>query len=123
MSIIQENISLKSYNTFGIDVKASYFAEAYNVSDLQEIFENQIAKNNKLLVLGGGSNMLFTKDYDGLVVKVSIPGITYEVLGDQVDVTAGAGVIWNDLVNFCVAHGFAGVENLSLIPGTVGASP
>jgi UDP-N-acetylmuramate dehydrogenase len=75
------------------------------------------------LVLGGGSNLLFTKDFKGLVIKVSIPGISSVVEEDDVIVTAGAGVIWNDFVNYCVNSGFAGVENLSLIPGTVGASP
>jgi UDP-N-acetylmuramate dehydrogenase len=123
MSIFQEQISLKKYNTFGIDVKAKFFAEARSENDLKEIFNHPIAESHQLLILGGGSNMLFTKDFEGLVVKVSIPGINYEVKGDDVEVAAGGGVVWNDLVNYCVDHGFAGIENLSLIPGTVGASP
>ncbi len=123
MSIFQENISLRPYNTFGIDVNAKYFAEAKSEADLSLIFSNSIAKTNQLLVLGGGSNMLFTKDFDGLVIKVSIPGIENQTNGDDVEVTAGGGIVWNDLVNYCVDHGFAGIENLSLIPGTVGASP
>ncbi|RZL46863.1 MAG: UDP-N-acetylmuramate dehydrogenase [Pedobacter sp.] len=123
MSIIKENVSLQPYNTFGINVKANYFAEAKNEKELKEIFATDIAKNYPLLVLGGGSNMLFTKDFNGLVIKVSISGISYSAQGDEVFVTAGGGVVWNDLVNYCVERGFAGIENLSLIPGTVGASP
>jgi len=120
---IQQNISLKPYNSFGIDVRASFFAEIYSEADLIELFHNEVVKSQKLLVIGGGSNVLFTKDYDGLVVKMSIQGIEAKTDGENVKVTAGAGVVWNDLVNYCVAHQFAGVENLSLIPGTVGASP
>ncbi len=120
---IQENISLKPYNSFGIDVKASYFAEISVEVDLIKLFKQEIVKSQKLLVIGGGSNVLFTQDYDGLVVKISIKGIQSETIGDNVLVTAGAGEVWNDFVNYCVAHHFAGVENLSLIPGTVGASP
>ena len=123
MPILQENVSLKPFNTFGIDVNANYFAEVKSEADLQEVFNNPIAKTQNLLVLGGGSNMLFTKDFEGLVIKVSIPGISYQVDGHAVSVLAGGGVVWNDLVNYCVAEGFAGIENLSLIPGTVGASP
>lgn len=123
MPIIQQNTSLKNYNTFGIAVNAAYFAEVKNIADLKEVFNDSAAKQQPLLVLGGGSNMLFTKNFEGLVIKVSIPGIGFTTQGDDVMVTAGAGVVWNDLVNYCVAQGFAGIENLSLIPGTVGASP
>jgi UDP-N-acetylmuramate dehydrogenase len=122
MSILQENKSLKPYNTFGIDAQTRYFAEVFSVDNLAELFKISISKE-PLLVLGGGSNILFTKDYEGLVVKISIPGIEAEVQGTEVDVTAGAGIVWNDLVTYCVQHGYAGIENLSLIPGTVGASP
>ncbi|SDH11858.1 UDP-N-acetylmuramate dehydrogenase [Pedobacter terrae] len=120
---IQENISLKPYNSFGIDVKASYFAEVFSEADLTSLFKNEIVKSKRLLVIGGGSNVLFTEDYGGLVVKISIKGIQSKEIDDKVLVTAGAGEVWNDFVNYCVEHHFAGVENLSLIPGTVGASP
>ena len=123
MPTLQENISLKHYNTFGVEAKAKYFVEAKSENDLLEILENNTAKTEKLLILGGGSNMLFTENFNGLVLKVGISGITYTIQGDDVLLTAGAGVIWNDLVNYCVENGFAGMENLSLIPGTVGASP
>jgi len=122
MSILQENKSLKPYNTFGIDVQTRYFAEVFSVDNLTELFKISISKE-PLLVLGGGSNILFTKDYEGLVVKISIPGIEAERKGTEVEVTAGAGIVWNDLVTYCVQNGYAGIENLSLIPGTVGASP
>lgn len=123
MSILQENVSLKPYNTFGVAVRATFFAEVFASADLKVLFEMPVVQQQPLLVLGGGSNLLFTKDFDGLVVKLSIPGISVRVEGDEVFVTAGAGVVWNDFVNYCVEHGFAGVENLSLIPGTVGAAP
>ncbi|MBB5636427.1 UDP-N-acetylmuramate dehydrogenase [Pedobacter cryoconitis] len=123
MLVLQENISLIPYNTFGIDVKARFFAEIFTPEDLVELRNSAVFKENKLLILGGGSNVLFTEDYEGLVLKVSIPGIVTEISDSQVVVTAGAGVIWNDLVNYCVENGFAGMENLTLIPGTVGASP
>lgn len=123
MIILQENESLKPYNSFGIAVKTKYFAEVFTESDLKELLNSELIKTQKLLVLGGGSNLLFTKDFDGLVIKVSIPGISSVASGADVFVTAGAGVVWNDFVNYCVDNGYAGVENLSLIPGTVGASP
>lgn len=123
MSIFQQNTSLKPYNTFGIAVNARYFAEVSTPADLQELLNSELLHTQSLLILGGGSNVLFTKDFEGLALKVSIPGISAVVDEDEVLVTAGAGVVWNDFVNYCVQHGYAGVENLTLIPGTVGASP
>jgi UDP-N-acetylmuramate dehydrogenase len=123
MSIILQNVSLKPYNTFGIEATAKYFAEANTVDDLFDIFKTKAIQTEQLLVLGGGSNCLFTQDFNGLVVKMSIGGIDYVLEDDHILLTAGAGVVWNDLVNYCVRNGFAGIENLALIPGTVGASP
>ena len=120
---ILENVSLKPYNSFAIDVKAHYFAEIKSAQELKELFETNLLKTQKLLVVGGGSNILFTQDFDGLVVKIGIKGLTFEVHGTDVLVKSGAGEVWNDFVNYCVVNNFAGVENLSLIPGTVGASP
>ncbi len=120
---IQENISLKPYNSFGIDVKAKFFAEIFSEDELRSLFQDELVETQKLLVIGGGSNVLFTQDFDGLVIKISIKGIQSKVIDDSVFVTAGAGEVWNDFVNYSVEHHFAGVENLSLIPGTVGASP
>jgi len=120
---VQKNKSLKPYNTFSISVDANYFVEILSEQDLKDVLKSELIKQQNLLVLGGGSNVLFTKDFNGLVVKISIPGISSVEEGDDIIVTAGAGVVWNDLVKYCVLNGFAGVENLSLIPGTVGASP
>ncbi|TZF80814.1 UDP-N-acetylmuramate dehydrogenase [Pedobacter sp. BS3] len=120
---ILENFPLKNLNTFGVEAQARWFAEVNTPEDLQQLFTSDIWKNHKRFVLGGGSNVLFTQDFDGLIVKVNIRGIEYREEGDAIYVTAGAGEVWNDLVTFCVGRGFAGLENLSLIPGSVGASP
>jgi len=120
---LQENISLKPYNSFGIDVKASFFAEISDAQDLNSLFKTPLSGHQPLLIIGGGSNILFTKDYNGLVIKMNIKGIQHQLENDKVLVKAGAGEVWNDFVQYCVQKGFAGVENLSLIPGTVGASP
>src|SRR6478735_8610604 len=120
---IQENISLKPYNTFSIAVKARYFVEIFSEEELKVFLNSALLKEQQMLVLGGGSNILFTQDFPGLVLKISIPGIQQHNIGDDIVVDAGAGVVWNDLVQYCVKNNLAGVENLSLIPGTVGASP
>src|SRR5215213_987465 len=117
---IQENISLVSYNTFHINVSARQFASFKNADELQEL----LVSNSTPLILGGGSNILFTKDFDGLVLKNDIPGIeTVHEDADHVYVKVGAGENWHTFVMHCIDSNFAGVENLSLIPGNVGASP
>lgn len=121
---IQENISLLPYNTFGMDKKARFFARAQSDKDIIDAL--RFAKENALplLVLGGGSNILLTQDWEGLVLKMEIKGI--QVLEDseeEVLIKVGAGENWHEFVLFCIENGYAGVENLSLIPGTVGASP
>ena len=120
---IEENVSLKNFNTFGIEAKARFFVEINHEEDLRELFLDQQWLTVPRLVLGGGSNMLFVKDFEGLVIRMNIRGIEHRISHDEVYVEAGAGEVWNDLVNYCVDHGFAGMENLSLIPGSVGASP
>jgi UDP-N-acetylmuramate dehydrogenase len=120
---IQENVSLKNFNTFGIDANAKYFAEISHEEDLVELFADEKWHQTPRLILGGGSNMLMVDDFDGLVVRLNIRGIEHRINRDDVYVEAGAGEVWNDLVNYCVDHNFAGMENLSLIPGSVGASP
>ena len=120
---IQQNVSLKNFNTFGIDAKAKYFAEISHADELAELFMDPQWQQTERLILGGGSNMLFKKDFDGLVIRMNIRGIEHRINHNDVFVEAGAGEGWNDLVNFCVDHGYAGMENLSLIPGSVGASP
>jgi UDP-N-acetylmuramate dehydrogenase len=119
--MLQENISLRVYNTFGIAAGARYFAQVRSVQQLGELLRGN---RYPLLVLGGGSNILFTKDVDGLVLKNELMGIE-KVAEDEayVYVKAGAGENWHGFVLHCIANGWAGVENLSLIPGNVGASP
>ena len=119
---IQENISLKPYNSFGIDAKARYFASFKNTEELSEL----LATDPRLptLILGGGSNILFTKDYDGLILKNEIKGINkVDEDNEFVHIQAGAGENWHQFVLHCIENDWAGVENLSLIPGNVGASP
>ncbi len=121
---IRENISLRPYNTFGIDATARYFGTFSNQTELEELLYYQPPTANCQLILGGGSNILLTKDFDGMVLKNEIAGI--EVVKEDEDhiyVKAGAGENWHGLVMYCVDNGFAGMENLSLIPGNVGASP
>lgn len=119
---IQQNISLKRYNTFGIDVRAHFFSSFRSIDDLLETLTH--VSWPQLMILGGGSNILFTKNYDGLVLKNEVKGINRvkEDL-DDVYVKAGAGENWHQFVLHCIENGWAGVENLSLIPGNVGASP
>ena len=120
--MLQKNISLKTYNTFGINAKASFFANFSSVDDLITLLKER--ENRKLFILGGGSNILFTKNFDGLVLKNEIQGfkIIQESENDVV-VEVGAGMNWHAFVLKCLEMNFGGVENLSLIPGNVGASP
>ena len=120
---IQENVSLKNFNTFGVDASARYFVEISHPDELTELFLDPQWKTGKTLVLGGGSNMLLVSDFDGLVIRINIRGIEHRISHNDFFVEAGAGEVWNDLVNYCVIRGYAGLENLSLIPGSVGASP
>lgn len=122
--IVQKNVQLKPFNTFGIEATAKYFVEIYSIKQLQEILQNPDYQSTERLILGGGSNMLLTKDFDGLVIKIAIKG--FEIIQENEDniwIKAGAGVVWHDLVMHCVNKNYAGMENLSLIPGTVGAAP
>lgn len=117
------NKSLLKLNTFGVEAVAKYYAGVKTEGALELLAKSTEFNTEPLLILGGGSNILFTKDFPGLVVHIQIPGISVSDEVDDVFVTAGGGVIWNDLVQYCVDHGYAGIENLSLIPGTVGAAP
>ncbi|KAA9338833.1 UDP-N-acetylmuramate dehydrogenase [Adhaeribacter soli] len=122
--LLQENFSLKPYNTFGIEVKARYFATFENVAELQQLLQHPEIKNAEKLILGGGSNVLFTRNFEGAVLKNNIKGISLiDQNEDYAFVKAGSGEVWHEMVLFCIEHGLAGVENLSLIPGTVGAAP
>ncbi|MGK6349674.1 UDP-N-acetylmuramate dehydrogenase [Parapedobacter sp. DT-150] len=122
--LIREHVSLKHYNTFGVEAFAKQFVEIDSEEALIQLFTRERALTQApLLVLGGGSNMLLTRDFDGLVIRINIQGITHTISGADVTVTAGAGVVWNDLVWYCVDRQFAGIENMALIPGTAGAAP
>ena len=120
---IQENYSLKSHNTFGVDAQARWFVTIEQEADLVDLFAQDWVKPLPKLVLGGGSNMLFTQDFNGLVIWIANKGFSERIEGNSVVLKAAAGEVWNDLVHYAVNKGFAGMENLSLIPGTVGASP
>jgi UDP-N-acetylmuramate dehydrogenase len=121
---IQQNIPLRQYNTLGIDVLARFFAIFDSVDQLGNILNENPNMGKPPLILGGGSNILFTGDVDGLVLKNNILGIDLiKEDADHVYVRAGAGENWHQFVLHCLQHNFAGVENLSLIPGCVGASP
>ncbi len=120
---IHLNVSLKNFNTFGIEAYAKYFVEINHNEDLEELFKDPQWLETPRLVMGGGSNMLFTQNFEGLVLRMNIRGIEHRINHEEVIVEAGAGEVWNSLVNYCVDWGFAGVENLSLIPGSVGATP
>lgn len=121
---IQKNYPLKNLNTFGIDVKAQLFADIKSEEQLYLLLTDKNFKEIPKFILGGGSNILFTQDFPGIVIKNSIPGI--EIIKENennVLVKSGAGESWHDLVLFCVGRNLGGIENLSLIPGTVGAAP
>ena len=121
---IQENISLKPFTTFGINKKAKFFTRVSTLAELKSALIAAKEKQFPVLILGGGSNILLTQDVEGLVIKLEIKGI--QVVKEDEDhlwVEVGAGEVWHELVVHCIAQNWAGLENLSLIPGTVGASP
>ena len=123
MNII-ENYPLLKLNTFGVDVKAKYFVSINSINELIEIKKNNVFKDLQLLILGGGSNILFTKDFDGLVILNNIKG--KEIIDQNhqsVFLKIGAGENWHELVMYCVDNGWGGIENLSLIPGNTGTAP
>ena len=120
---IRKDYSLLSHNTFGMDVKASLFIEYASEEELKDILRQYPLKDGAWLHMGGGSNLLFTGDYPGVVLHSAIKG--YEVVSedaDEVIIRVGAGEVWDDFVAYTVAQGWYGAENLSLIPGEVGAS-
>lgn len=120
---MQENFSLKRYNTFGVEANARYFAEVNSVEELVAILNSNTQKS-PLLFLGGGSNILLTKDFDGLAIQLHLKGISEEIINEnEVLVTAQAGENWHEFVTFCLSKNYGGLENLSLIPGNVGTSP
>ena len=118
------NCSLRAHNTFGLEVRADRFVEYDTVEDLQQVVGRIRAEepDKPLLHIGGGSNLLFLGDYHGTVLHSAIRGVEAHDEGETVFLRVGAAVVWDDFVSYCVEHGYYGVENLSLIPGEVGAS-
>lgn len=121
---LQVDASLKPFNSFGVDVRARLFAEAHNDDEVREALQYCAERELPLLVIGGGSNVLLTQDVQALVLRMATRGIrVIEDGGQRVVVEAEAGEVWHAFVLWTLAQGFAGLENLSLIPGTVGAAP
>ncbi|KGE15892.1 UDP-N-acetylmuramate dehydrogenase [Sphingobacterium deserti] len=119
---LQHHISLQKLNTFGIDATCKQFIKIEQESQLEVLYDRQIFAG-PFFILGAGSNVLFTKDYDGTIIHMASKGISHFIEGNHIYITAKAGEVWNDLVWYCINHGFPGLENMALIPGTVGASP
>jgi UDP-N-acetylmuramate dehydrogenase len=119
---IKDNISLKPYNTFGIDVSAKHFVSIEEINELKDILTSSTYPDK--FILGGGSNMLLTQNIDALVMHINLKGISIESQSNnEVKVTTNAGENWHEFVLWCLDHDFGGVENLSLIPGNVGTAP
>ncbi len=119
-----ENYSLLNNNTFGVDVKANYFIEYDSVDELQSLLRSDLLQESKFMHIGGGSNLLFINDYQGVILHSQIKGIdAVEGTRSKVVLKAGAGERWDDFVEYCVSKNYGAVENLSGIPGEVGATP
>ncbi len=119
---IEENKSLRNFNTFGIDCHARYFVSVSTISDLKDIMSNE--EFSEHFILGGGSNLLLTRDIEALVIHINLKGI--EVISEDdksVFIRVKAGENWHDFVMFCLRNDYGGLENLSLIPGNVGTAP
>lgn len=124
MISIEEYKDIRPLTTFGVPVTARYFCSVSTTEALQQLIQHPIYQNNSRFILGGGSNVLFTGDYNGLVIQNQLKGITIRQQSDaSIDIEVMAGENWHTLVMYCVQHNWGGIENLSLIPGTVGAAP
>lgn len=122
--LIAQNISLKPFNSFGIEAIAAYYSRIDTAAALEELLQEPIVQHQKILVLGGGSNLLFTKDVNGLVIHNQIKGIhIIHETNDTIYLKVMAGEPWHELVQYCVSKNWGGIENLSLIPGNTGAAP
>jgi len=122
MMDVKENYSLKKYNSFNIDVVAKEFIQINSVKELIDLQKN--SKNKNKLFIGGGSNILFTNNFEGLVVHINLKGISIKKINENFsEIKVMSGENWNELVNWCIENNLGGLENLSLIPGNVGAAP
>lgn len=124
MTLIRQNVNLKALNTFGIPARAHFYTDLEDLSSFAELIKTPEYQSQKKLIIGGGSNILFTKDFEGLVIRNLLKGISV-IQEDDTDVLVkvAAGENWHAFVMWTIEKGFAGIENLSLIPGCVGASP
>jgi len=121
---INKNRSLKNLNTFGVKANTKYFAEIHNLDDIHALLEWKMQNDLPALLLGGGSNLLFVNDYQGLTAKICLAGKeVIEADSEHTYISVAAGENWHEFVRWTIAKGYAGLENLSLIPGTVGAAP
>jgi UDP-N-acetylmuramate dehydrogenase len=124
MMLVDKNVSLKKYNTFGLDYMAECIIHLKTEQEAVSLFKNQNSCKKPFLIIGGGSNLLFTCDFKGTILLPQFAGIMVEEEDqDTVLISAGAGVYWDKLVEWTVDNGYGGLENLSLIPGKVGATP
>jgi UDP-N-acetylmuramate dehydrogenase len=122
--MVLSDISLKKYNTFGLDYKTDSLIIISSEDEAISLFSNRKVLKEPLFILGGGSNILFTKDFNGTIIHPEINGIEIiEQINETIIISAGAGVPWDELVQWTVNKGYGGLENLSFIPGTVGATP
>jgi UDP-N-acetylmuramate dehydrogenase len=122
--LIQNNVSLLPFNTFHIDALASHYVEISSLDDLREVVAQKLPQKHEVLVLGGGSNVLLMHNFDGLVLKNNLSGKqVVKETEEHVYVEAASGEVWHEFVLYCIAQNYGGLENLSLIPGSVGASP
>ncbi|MBM2815627.1 MAG: murB [Ignavibacteria bacterium] len=118
------NTPLQKYNTFNIKASAKYFIEISSESQFEELLQSEIFRSERRFILGGGSNILFTSDFDGLIIKSAIKGISVENSDSgSVLIEAGAAENWSDFIDFCINNEYFGMENLGFIPGSVGAAP
>lgn len=131
---IRENVSLKALNTFGLEVSCRFYIQIRSTKALRDLFTGNNMPDGPHLILGGGSNLLFTEDFPGVIIHLCIPGIevpgietlrkmSVDLPKNHILVSANAGESWDGFVHYCVSHGWGGLENLSLIPGQVGTSP
>ncbi|OFY66633.1 MAG: UDP-N-acetylenolpyruvoylglucosamine reductase [Bacteroidetes bacterium RBG_13_43_22] len=122
--MIYKNLSLELYNTFGLDYRADLFISVGSEEEAIKLFKFKNEITEPVFILGGGSNLLFVSDFNGTIIHPSFEGINIEQeTADYSIVSAGAGVVWDSFIAWAVDHGFGGIENLSLIPGLVGATP
>ncbi len=124
MPVLKSNYSLESHNSFKLKVSTKYYIECHSISDITEFLQSGIQKKHPLLILGEGSNILFTGDFPGTVLRPLISGIVItKESGSDVFIRTGAGMNWDELVEWTVGKNYWGLENLSLIPGSAGAAP